>query len=180
MLDSLVGRLLVAQPDLGDPNFRGTVTLLCAHGPEGAFGLVLNRALGVPVAEVLPAWADLATEPGALFSGGPVEPETAFGLGLAPRGEVGDPIVGPLRLLDLGAVPPPGGGPQRLRVFTGYAGWSAGQVEAELLGGGWKLVDATAADPFTAHPERLWEEAFARPRSRVATVPLIPGTPHAN
>ena len=180
MLDSLVGRLLVAHPDLDDPNFRRTVTLLCAHGEEGAFGLVLNRSLRVPVAEVLPAWAELTTEPAALFSGGPVEPETAFGLGLDHAGRIGDPVVGPLRLLDLDDTPPVDPAPSSMRVFAGYAGWAAGQIEAELLGGGWRIVDATVDDAFTTEPQRLWEDAYGRPRSRVATVPLIPGDVHQN
>lgn len=180
MLDSLIGRLLVAHPDVEDPNFRRTVTLIGAHGIDGAFGLVLNRSLPVPVSEVLPAWAGLTSEPEALFSGGPVEPNTAFGLCLDRSGRLGEPIIGALRLLDLDDVPPSTEMPSHVRVFTGYAGWGAGQIEAEILAGGWRIVDATARDPFTDTPHQLWDEAYARPSSAVATVQLIPDEPNPN
>ena len=75
------GQLLVAEPDLADPNFARTVVLLLAHGPEGALGLVVNRPYGrVPAADLLrklgkdPAGAKGQVE---LFYGGPVQPDLA-------------------------------------------------------------------------------------------------------
>ena len=78
---SLTGRLLVATPMLGDPNFDRTVVLLIEHGPEGALGVVLNRPGTLDVVDALPEWGDLAAEPAVLFSGGPVQGNALVGLG---------------------------------------------------------------------------------------------------
>ena len=81
------GRLLVATPDLEDPNFFRTVVLMLEHTDDGALGVVLNRpSSGTTVGETLPAWAALAAEPSVVFVGGPVQPEAAIGLA---RGEPG-------------------------------------------------------------------------------------------
>src|SRR5271167_2621740 len=76
-MDSLRGKLLIAPPMLLDPNFARTVVLVAAHDENGALGLVLNRPLETPLAEISPVLHSLA-EPGSrLHSGGPVAPESA-------------------------------------------------------------------------------------------------------
>ena len=77
-MESLVGHLLVATPGLRDPNFERTVVLLVAHEDGGALGVVLNRATEVPVGEVLGGWGGVASDPGVVFEGGPVQPEAAI------------------------------------------------------------------------------------------------------
>src|SRR5579862_4026844 len=81
---SLGGRLLVATPLLGDPNFRRTVVLIVddQHG-DGTLGVVLNRPTEVPVGQVLKPWTDLVTGPSVVFRGGPVQPDSALALALA-------------------------------------------------------------------------------------------------
>src|SRR5258705_5318672 len=74
----MTGQLLVANPNLKDPNFDRTVVLLVAHEPGGALGVVLNRATEVPVSDVLGTWGELAGDPAVLFEGGPVQPESAI------------------------------------------------------------------------------------------------------
>ncbi|MHC4846162.1 MAG: YqgE/AlgH family protein, partial [Planctomycetota bacterium] len=69
-----LGCLLVASPELQDPNFARTVVLIINHDDEGSFGLVLNRPLGRTLAEVLPDLAPDATEVPVL-QGGPVQTE---------------------------------------------------------------------------------------------------------
>src|SRR4051794_41859581 len=77
---TLTARLLVATPLLTEPTFARTVILLLEHAERsGAFGLVLNRPEGAPVLDVVPTVAELATDPGVLFSGGPGSPPTATG-----------------------------------------------------------------------------------------------------
>src|SRR4249919_3884155 len=76
------GMLLVATPQLLDPNFADTVVLMLDVDDNGALGVVLNRPSGVPVAEVLETWGELASEPEVLFRGGPVSTEGALGVGL--------------------------------------------------------------------------------------------------
>ena len=78
---SLRGKLLVATPDLEDPNFFRTVVLVLEHNLEGALGVVLNRPSAADVSELLPDWAVVAADPPVVFLGGPVQPESAIGLG---------------------------------------------------------------------------------------------------
>ena len=83
-LNRCTGRLLVATPLLGDPNFRRTVILIVEDEPEeGTLGVVLNRPTEVQVGQVLESWTDLVTGPTVVFKGGPVSPNRALALALA-------------------------------------------------------------------------------------------------
>jgi len=167
---SLRGRLLVATPDLEDPNFFRTVVLVLEHHEEGALGVVLNRSTGTEVGQPLPAWADLAVPPTVVFSGGPVQPDAA--IGLARRADPSDadgfaPLFDDLGTVDL-ARDPDAVTPRvdRLRVFAGYAGWAPGQLERELDAGGWFDLPVDRADPWTAEPEALWRAVLRRQRGK--------------
>ena len=70
---SIVGKLLIAEPMLGDPNFDRTVVLIVEHTEDGALGVVLNRPTELEVGAVLSEWAELAASPTVLYLGGPVE-----------------------------------------------------------------------------------------------------------
>src|SRR3954449_10959356 len=126
----LSGRLLIASPMLEDANFRRTVILVLDHGADGALGLVVNRPLEVDVSAVLPAWQPYTTRPGRLFQGGPVQLDSALGLVAVP-GDGQEPdgvrrILGSLGLVDLDSAPEElAGGLAGLRIFAGYAGWTA-------------------------------------------------------
>ena len=147
----LIGRLLVATPELGDGTFERSVVLLLDHDEDGALGVVLNRPTPVEVADVLPTWQPLTTDPGVLFQGGPVALDSALGLAVVPGADDDEEplgfrrVVGRLGLVDLDLPPEVlAAEVTRLRIFAGYAGWSAGQLEEELLQGAWYVV---AADP---------------------------------
>src|SRR5215472_16379791 len=140
---ALAGRLLVATPILGDPNFRRTVVLIVEHeADQGTLGVVLNRPTKVAVGQVLEPWTDLATNPSVVFSGGPVAPNSALALAHVPGTdepvgwhplEGSAPAMARLGLVDLDA--PPGllaPAITSLRVYAGYAGWSVGQLKAEI------------------------------------------------
>ena len=164
---STTGRLLVASPDLDDPNFRRTVVYVLTHDRDGALGLVLNRPGKLPAAAALPHWAARAAEPAMLFQGGPVETGGVIGLG---RGADGRPL--PLDLAEQPALTPDGA--DLVRLFAGYAGWGRGQLDRELSFGGWIVVDARPEDPFTAEPGDLWRTVLARQRGRVAWLAEFP------
>jgi putative transcriptional regulator len=163
------GQLLVASPSLEDPNFVRTVVLLVAHGEEeGALGVVLNRPTGAEVGEILAIWQPLALPPAEVFRGGPVFVDAAICLarptpGVSVDGVEGlEPTVAGLMSVDLERGPDAyEGAIAGIRVFTGYAGWSAGQLEAELEIGGWILTDAFE-DPLTAEPDELWAAVLRR------------------
>ena len=67
-VSALTGRLLVAEPMLGDPNFDRAVVLVVQHTADGALGLVLNQPTDVPVADAIPAWAPMTRVPSAVYS----------------------------------------------------------------------------------------------------------------
>jgi len=176
--EGLRGRLLVASPALVDPNFRRSVVLVVAHDDEGAVGLVLNRPTETEVAEAVPPLADLAG-PGALVSlGGPVQPEAVCVLAeWEDAGEAGTIVFEDVGLMPgdatLEEVLP---ATRRRRVFAGYAGWSAGQLEIELDEPSWIVADARVEDVFE-EPRDLWAEVLRRkggPYSFLATMPEDP------
>lgn len=173
--ESCAGRLVVASPLLLDPNFLRTVVLILQHDAEGALGLVLNRPSSEGLVRHVPGWSEAVSEPQVVFVGGPVEPEIAVGLvggeGVEPTAVAG------LAIGDLHLTPPPG---VAARVFSGYSGWSAGQLEAELAEGAWVLVDARSGDAFSAHPERLWAEVLRRQGGSLALLSSYPVDPRLN
>jgi putative transcriptional regulator len=184
-MTGLVGRLLVATPVLDDPNFRRTVVFLLDHNDEGALGVVVNRPLEVDVAAVLPLWQPYATAPGRLFQGGPVALDSALGVVAVPGADeepVGvKRITGSVGLVDLD-IPPQmiAGEVAGLRIFAGYAGWGAGQLEKEISDGAWYVVDAEARDPFTDSPDQLWRQVLRRQRGDLAFVSTYPDDPALN
>lgn len=178
-MESMTGQLLVATPSLKDPNFDRTVVLLVAHEPGGALGVVLNRATEVPVSEALGSWALLARDPAVLFEGGPVQPESAICLARmrpkAPRAKGFHPVSGSVGTLDLS------GDPEALResvagirVFAGYSGWSAGQLEEEVSTGSWFVFDALPGDAFMERPDDLWPMVLRRQGGMMAAVAHFP------
>ena len=184
-MTGLVGRLLVATPVLDDPNFRRTVVLVLDHNDEGALGIVVNRPLEVDVSAVLPVWQPYATAPGLLFQGGPVALDSALGVVAVP-GDDEEPvgvkrIIGSLGLVDLD-IPPEiiAGGVAGLRIFAGYAGWGAGQLEGEIAEGAWYVVDAEARDAFSDAPQQLWRQVLRRQRGDLAFVSTFPDDPSLN
>lgn len=158
----LSGHLLVAHPSMRDPNFRRAVVFLCQHeADEGAFGLVLNRPLGRNAAELIPA-ADpadaLARVP--VFQGGPVQADRLVFADFAWQSRKKRGVIRHALGLDEVAALVEAGKAARLRGFVGYAGWSAGQVEAEIAQGAWLVVPTAAAHLSLARAERLWADAL--------------------
>ena len=185
MTESLKSRLLVATPDLADPNFSRTVVLVLEHNDDGALGVVLNRPGGLDVDEPLPEWAGLAAPPAAVFVGGPVASGTV--IALAAGNETDDEPDGWVRLFEgLGAVDvgrePTEVRPaiEAVRVFSGYAGWAPGQLDGEVDAGGWFVVASLPGDVFTDDPEHLWSEVLRRQSGRVRIFAGCPSDPSTN
>jgi putative transcriptional regulator len=183
-VESLRGKLLVATPGLVDPNFFRSVVLLLEHNEGGALGVVLNRPTDTTVEEALPTWADLAVEPAVVFTGGPVQPDSAIGLGFAAPGDEPDgfaPLLGGVGSVDLARAPadirPV---PERLRVFAGYSGWGEGQLEGEIVQASWFVLDAQPGDAWTRDPSGLWRAVLRRQRGRVKLFADCPTDPTTN
>jgi putative transcriptional regulator len=181
---SLAGKLLVATPVIGDPNFDRTVVLLLEHSDEGAFGLVLNRPTDLDLLDPLPQWYSLAAHPSVVFVGGPVEQERAIALARTRAGsevEGWSPVLGRVGTLDLSAEPEQiGTGVDELRVYAGYAGWGSGQLEGEVGAGAWFVLDAHPDDVLCAEPEELWTAVVRRQPGNVALFALYPSDPALN
>jgi putative transcriptional regulator len=170
------GRLLVATPDLEDPNFAHAVVLLLEHNDEGAFGVVLNRPSDVEVATALPGWERLAAAPDVVFVGGPVQQDGVVALGVVgDGGELTKGVLPSVGVVDLEQDPVLATVDlERVRLFAGYAGWSPGQLETEIAAGGWFVVNADPGDVFSDDPEDLWRVVLHRQGGIFKTIPEDP------
>lgn len=177
--------LLVATPVLVDPNFSDTVVLLLDVDSDGALGVVLNRPSPVPIVAVLEAWGEVVAEPEVLFRGGPVSTEGALAVGLlrdAGQAPVGfREVAGRLGIVDLDTpVELIDDSLAGLRIFAGYAGWGAGQLEAEIEEGSWYVVAGQAPDVFRLDPTGLWRDVLRRQPGQLAWHSTRPADPDLN
>lgn len=185
MAASLAGKLLVATPSLVDPNFARTVVLICEHNGEGALGVVLNRPMEhATIGEHLPEWAPFVSTPPVIFQGGPVEPATALALGELTGAGAQDGwsrVTGRAGLLSLSREPAAFADDlERMRVFSGYAGWSKGQLDGEVEAEAWFIVEPEPGDLFTGEPGTLWRRVLRRQSSKLAIFAYFPTDPRAN
>lgn len=177
-LGSLLGRLLVATPLIEEATFRRTVIGLLHHDVDGALGVILNRPSAMPVDEPFPGWEPLAAAPAVMFSGGPVSQTSVVCLARAVAGAEPPgwtPVVGGFGTLDLecppAAVEPAVAG---LRLFAGYAGWAAGQLEVELDEGAWIVAEALPDDLLSEAPTGLWRRILRRQPGRTRLLAAYP------
>jgi len=184
-MELLPGKLLVASPVLVDPNFADTVVLLLDADDSGALGVILNRPSAVPVGEVLDQWAGIVGSPDVLFRGGPVGPDGA--LALARLADPDDEPVGwrgtfdGIGLIDLDSpVELVAGSLHAMRVFAGYAGWGAGQLDAEVAEGSWYVVESEPGDLFRADVSGLRRDVLRRQPGELAWASTRPLDPNLN
>lgn len=156
---SLRGQLLVAVPGLPDQNFWRTVVLMIRHDEDGGFGLILNRPTSRTVAEI---WNLIAKKPcdcdQTVHLGGPV-PGTVLALHTmrsCSEDEILPGVYLATRLERLNRIVRHPDRPFRL--YAGYSGWAAGQLEGELEQGGWLTLEASY-DYVFGDPDTLWKKA---------------------
>ena len=165
--ETLAPGILLAMPQLLDPNFRRTVVLITGHGADGTMGFVVNRRISATVEEVLEGldipWKGASGFP--VWQGGPVMPQTGWVLFEAPAGsrfdDAGEVLSGLFMTASLDALrrlaaEPPA----RFRLLLGYSGWGSQQIERELAEGSWFYIPATMGLVFGTPPEEMWERAF--------------------
>ena len=159
--------LLLSMPQMQDPNFARTVVLLCDYGPEGAFGLVVNRPTDLVASEMVRLEPPVTRKSEMrLFFGGPVQQERGWILLPDPPAEpdyrtiregiylTASPEV--LRRVLESPAPP------RARVLAGYAGWGPGQLDEELAQSAWLISDVQADLIFDVDPAQMWDTAIRR------------------
>ena len=181
--DPAPGDLLVASVLLADGIFNRTVVLVLDFDEDGALGVILNEISQTRLDAVLPDWVSIVSKPQLLFHGGPVSPNGAICLASVANAEEEPP--GWRRLFDstdanshqkfsigLLHLDTPieivAGAYRDLRIFAGYSGWAAGQLQAEIAAGMWHVVDADYSDVFGDEPLDLWRRVLRRQRSPVA------------
>jgi putative transcriptional regulator len=178
----LTGKLLVASPQLRDPNFAQAVVLMIQHESQGAFGVILNRPGDKSVQEV---WELIGKEScdcqDPVYVGGPV-PGPLIALHTSESLSDQQVLPGLYATAQATAFDALLHEPAAMfRIYSGHAGWAGGQLEAELKLGGWLTLEATLDDVFS-DPEPLWRQATSRiglkilaPRLRPEQVPKDPG-----
>jgi putative transcriptional regulator len=184
-VDSTVGKLLIAEPLLGDPNFDRSVVLMIEHNDDGALGVVLNRPTEIEVDTVLSEWAAMAASPPVLYMGGPVEPNGVLALGRRAGTDVEvpgwSPVLGEVGTVDLHRDPDElTGRLDSIRLFAGYSGWGGGQLEGELAEGAWLVVPAVADDVFAPDPDAMWRTILRRQGGKVSMLANFPAHPSLN
>ena len=167
---SLAGQLLIASPRMSDPRFQRTVILMVRHGKEGALGIAINRPVDErPLASLLEKLGEKDAEVEGsvqIYAGGPVQPEIGFVVHTADYKRPGTFVINgrfsmtqSLEVLrDIGQKR----GPEKALVAFGYAGWAAGQLEAELDGEAWFVAPADTQLVFDEARDKVWEQAMAR------------------
>lgn len=172
------GKILVAGRDLRDPNFAETVVLILDHTPQGTLGLILNRPSDQPLTELL----DLPKNGSVplVYQGGPVQGSGVLAL-VKSRTPMPDTrqvldgvyeVTAPAALNDLVTA---NAGPDRLRVYYGYSGWSSDQLERETRSGAWHVFEASAAIVFDPDPSTLWKRQVSHADERMAALTCAAG-----
>jgi putative transcriptional regulator len=157
----LKGKLLLDGGDLTGSFFHRSVVLICDHSPEGAFGLVLNRASGSRVGELVVANLPVTLKDSPLFLGGPVQPTALSFLhadNFIPDANVFPNLNLGHSLDDLLEVGESFSASKKVKMFAGYAGWSPGQLENEMKRKSWLTYPASLELVFETPPEQLWQK----------------------
>lgn len=191
-MQSLKGSLLIASPGLADPNFSRTVVLIVEHNEEGALGVVLNRPGKVSVSDL---WSSLSSEPcgcdSKTFVGGPVQENSVLILhGFEDLSSGSQEVISgvylgsELSLLEMILARSGDTSPEvvsgSFRLYCGYAGWGAGQLDQEMDSGGWLTLPAKLEHIFQADTDELWTQALRGVGGPYEFFSLMPPNPELN
>lgn len=164
---SLRGQFLLAMPNLQDPNFRNTVSVLCEHDEQGAMGVIINRPISLTLGEMF-TQLDLNTPSnpkGKVFYGGPVQTERGFVLHDDPSDwQANLKIAEGLYLTsssDILEAISVGVGPDNFMIALGYAGWDLGQIEGEIKENAWLNTPLDSAIVFHTDVEKRFDAAMS-------------------
>lgn len=160
---------LISMPQLADPNFFQTTSLLSEFTSEGAMGVVLNRPLGIPMSQLVHEGAPIESPPDLqTFWGGPVQNERGFVVheneAYAEEGaeiEKGLYLTGSSEILRKLIQEQAESKASRFRLFLGYAGWGPGQLEKEISDSSWITAPLNRELIFDTTPKTLWTRSIA-------------------
>ena len=170
-VQSLQGQFLLAMPSMGDPRFLRSVVYMVAHDSDGAMGFIINkRAAGLSLGDILKDMPETVAKTGLVnlpvYVGGPVQNDRGFVLHTSDYEKTHNTLSQelPIALTQSAGVlvdAAHGRGPEKMRLFLGYAGWGPGQVEGELQDNSWLVCDANIAEIFTSQSDDLYEKCVA-------------------
>jgi putative transcriptional regulator len=164
---NLTNQFLISMPSLKDPNFEKTVAYICAHNEEGAMGIVINKPLDIGLVEIFEQMEIPLTNPDAnnkkIYQGGPVHTDRGFILHQTNKEWDSSIIVSDELCVttskDILEAIADGDGPDESLIALGYAGWSAGQLERELMDNAWLNGPADLEIIFNTLSEQCWQSA---------------------
>ena len=161
------GKFLVADRKLRDPNFAETVVLLIDYHKRGATGVIINRPTKLPLSNVLPGIKGLQKRTDTVYFGGPVEVSRIMMLI-----QSADPLKESIKVFNdvyisdsyavLQRMVDRADAEGRFRIYAGYAGWAAGQLDAEVSRDDWHILEADANTVFELDPSKVWPEMIMR------------------
>lgn len=182
-LDPAVGRLLISEPFLEDPNFKRSVVLLCDHNEDGSFGFVLNRALELRVEDFM---EDVPHTDSVVSFGGPVQNDALFYIHtLGERVPNSIPVVDGLYMggdfESLQELMRSGEADRtNLRFFVGYSGWGSGQLADEMESNSWIVAKSDVATIMKADSEEAWGDILRSMGKRYSVLANFPDDPSLN
>lgn len=177
MLKPCNPKLLIAMPDLQDPNFHQSVVLIVQDNEDGAFGFVINRKLPFTIDQLTGEQQHVARSKfphAAVFQGGPVATDTAWVLHRATHAQQNWVVAENLFLSSsLPAFEAVAQHESQFLFLIGYAGWSFGQLESEINAGAWMIADIDIPLIFSADVGQMWTRAM----NKIGIEPqaLVPG-----
>ena len=170
-VQSLQGQFLLAMPSMSDPRFLRSVVYMVAHDSEGAMGFIINkRAEGLSLGDILKDMPKTVAKTGLVnlpvYVGGPVQNDRGFVLHTSDYEKTHNTLSQELPIAltqsaDVLVDAAHGRGPEKMRLFLGYAGWGPGQIEGELQDNAWLVCDANIAEIFTSQSDDLYEKCVA-------------------
>jgi putative transcriptional regulator len=170
--DLAAGKVLLMERNAPDPIFAESVILLIHYDMDGVVGLMLHRTAGLPLSR-LHELEGAGSRSDPIYVGGPVELDEVTGLFRAPNPPpdgmaVGGGLYAVQTKRGLGTALKASKGPDDLRIYLGYCGWSVPQLQNEVMHGSWYIFDHGERFAFDATPGTLWKRLIERTEARVA------------
>jgi putative transcriptional regulator len=172
------GKILLAEPFMGDLNFKRAAVLLCDHSQEGgSTGLILNKPLQTNIDDLIDGFPEFESE---VYFGGPVQTNSIHYLHNVGdlledsvevhRGVYWGGDFDKLKFLIRSKLIEP----HQIRFFVGYTGWSEGQLDDEIHYGSWVLANMDANYVFNAEPELLWRSIMTDKGNTFSVIAQVP------
>ena len=173
-----IGKLLVASPNLADPNFAKTVILLVQSDDQGIVGLILNRRTDLALSRVLEGLPGTKDRSDKAYLGGPVEVPAVIALLQSPDKVEGANhifkgvyLISTKTLLEQTLAVRPD--PQVFHVYLGYAGWTSDRLRKEVELGAWFIFPADSGAVFNSDPGSLWSQMIRKTEQKFARIPPL-------